>query len=416
MDWRTQLSLLNMLLLLTGLVFSPPLLSIGLIGICVLGILDLPAVMNPSWRAKAAEGLRDPFNWAFAMLYLVLLFGFWQTEDWGYYFERLRIKLALLTVPIGWWGLPRWTKQQQHFLLAFFVGLLTLVALAVLANYLLHFEAIQAAIASGQAMPVPRNHIRFSLLVAIATFCSLELWRHHSFGKARLWLGIALFLFLFQHILAVRSGLVGAYVGLLAVLILFLRQAAYRKYTLPLLTVLLLSPFLAYQSIPSLQKKINYVGYEIWLQQAGHNTTAFSDAGRFSSIRLGLLLWQEQPWLGVGPGNLRQAMDQAYAAHYPDMEARRPHNQFVSVLAGSGLLGFIPFTLAFFYLLVGRKRWQQPLYLSVFTLLFASCLVENTLENSTGIGIFCFFIYFLGQVYENESPLSRHKAYSDATE
>lgn len=400
MNWRTQLSLLNCIILLLGLVFSPPLLSIGLIGISVVGILHIPKGINPVWKQAIATGIRDPFNWAFATLYLILLLGFWQTEDWSYYTERLRIKLALLTVPIGWWGLPKWTKGQQQFILAFFIGLMIIVAIGVLINYAIHFEAIQTAIAQGQAMPVPRNHIRFSLLVALATLAALELWRVKGLKQQKLWLFAALFLFLFQHVLAVRSGLLGAYLSIAAMLLLFIVQGQKKTIIIGATVFLLLIPILAFQHIPSLQKKIAYFSYELWIKERGMDQSHFSDAGRFTSIRLGYTLWQSKPWLGVGPGNLRMEMNKLYASQYPNMPPLRPHNQFVSVLAGSGLLGFIPFLIAFIYLLLGKARWKKPIFLATYLLLLASCMVENTLENSSGIGMFCFFLFFFAKAYD----------------
>lgn len=401
MSWRTQLSLLNCVVLLTGLVFSPPLLSIGLIGICVVGILDIPKGINPLWKQGIGAGLRDPFNWAFATLYLVLLLGFWQTEDWSYYTERLRIKLALLTVPIGWWGLPKWTKGQQQFVLAYFIGLIVLVALGVLLNYALHFEAIQTAIGQGQAMPVPRNHIRFSLLVALATLAALELWRVKGFGREKWWLFAAIFLFLFQHILAVRSGLLGAYLGIGAMLLLLLFRLQDKKIAIAGSILLMAMPFLAYQSVPSFQKKIHYFSYERWLQEQGLEQGHFSDAGRLTSIQLGWELWRSHPWMGVGAGNLRLEMDKSYAQQYPDRSPMRPHNQFVSVLAGGGLLAFVPFALAFLYILLGQQGWKKAIFLSTYLVLFSSCLVENTLENGAGIGIFCFFLFFFAKAYDS---------------
>lgn len=400
MSWRTLLSLLNCLVLLVGLVFSPPLLSIGLIGICVVGILDIPGGINPVWKQKIGSALRDPFNWAFASLYLVLLLGVWQTEDWSYYTERLRIKLALLTVPIGWWGLPKWTKAQQQFIFAFFIALMAVVATGVLINYAIHFEAIQEAIGQGQAMPVPRNHIRFSLLVALATLAALEMWYTKGFGRKKLWLFAAFFLFVFQHILAVRSGLLGAYIGIGAMILAFSLLKRHFRVAILGTGLLLLMPFLAYQSVPSLQKKIAYFNYERWLKKQEMDQNHFSDAGRLTSIRLGWALWQLKPWVGVGPGNLRMEMDKLYAEQYPAMPPIRPHNQFVSVLAGGGLLAFIPFSFAFIYLLAGGKRWKKPIFLATYLVFFSSCMVENTLENSAGIGMFCFFLFFFAKGYE----------------
>lgn len=393
-NWRVHLTLLDFAVLLTGLVFSPPLLSIGLIGICVVGILDIPKGINPSWQKNISQGSKNPFNWAVMALYLVLLFSFWQTQDWGYYFERLRIKSALLAVPIGWWGLPRLRQVEKQGIMAFFCALILVVGIGVTINYLLDFEAINQAIKEGRAIPVPRNHIRFSLLVALATLTAIELARQMAFDRRKMWWGIAFLLFAFQHLLAVRSGLVCAYLGIGTMLVVYVIRSKKWRLGLGLLSLLIALPIVAYLSLPSLKGKIDYARYEMWRQENQLESLEYSDAGRLTSIRFGWQLFRENPLTGVGMGNLQQEMDAIYAEKLPAAEAKRPHNQFVSMLAGGGLLLSIPFIAALFFLLFGGQRWQNPIFAAVWVVLIASCMVENTLENSAGIGLFCFFIFF----------------------
>lgn len=403
LSWRYHLTILDFIVILTGLIFSPPLLSIGLIGVCVVGILDIPKGVNPTWKKNIRAGLADPFNWAMASLYLILLFGCWQTDDWGYYLDRLRIKLALLFVPIGWWGLPKLQTEHRYLIMAFFGVLMSFVAVGVMINYSLHFAEIQQGILEGRSIPVPRNHIRFSLLVALATLGALELWRVRALGRSGAWLGLAFFLFAFQHLLAVRSGLAGAYLGVVAFLVAYLVETKQWKVGLLGLAFLFVLPLIGYNLVPSLRAKIDYLNYEVWRQEEGLDNQAYSDAGRITSIRFGLELWQENPLLGVGPGNLRQRMDQLYAQRLPAAEAKRPHNQFVSILAGSGVMGLLVFMAAVSYLALGQARWRNPVFLGALVIILASCMVENTLENSAGLGIFCFFLFF----YRPDSPRLR---------
>ncbi|PHI20503.1 hypothetical protein CEQ90_07055 [Lewinellaceae bacterium SD302] len=393
-SWRVHLTLLDFALLLVGLVFSPPLLSIGIIGICVVGILDIPKGINPRWRRRVRAGLQDPFSWAVLALYLILLLGVWQTEDWGYYVERLRIKAALLWVPIGWWGIPKLRAVERQGVILFFCVMMLIVGIGVTLNYLLDYEAINQAIREGRAVPVPRNHIRFSLLVSLATISGLELARVNAFGRIVPWLIIAACLFLFQHLLAVRSGLVCAYLGVGTMLLVYVLKSKNWRVGVAALLLLLAVPMVAYLTVPSLRAKVAYARYELWRQENKLESLEYSDAGRLTSIRFGMKLFRENPIMGVGAGNLRMRMDALYAEQLPAAEAKRPHNQFVSVLAGGGLLSFVPFVLALLWLLFGKCRWRDPAFAAVWVIMISSCLVENTLENSAGLGIFCFFLFF----------------------
>lgn len=389
---RFYLTLLMLAGVVFGLVISPPVLSIGLISLVVLGLLDPLQVINPRWIKQIGTAVRSPFFWGMTGLYLLLLFGVWQTEDWGYFLERVRIKVPLLALPIVWPGLRAFTVRERGWILGGIVLFLAVMVLAVLINYSMNFAEINDMIRRGKSMPVPRNHIRFSLLVAIATLMSVGAFRIKAFGWGKVWLLLGGFLFIGQHLLAVRSGLAGAYGG---VGILMLALAWERGTWWPAIAGLVgltLLPILAYVAVPSFRTKIQYARYELFHRNPAEDKGDYSDEGRLTSLRIGLQVWQDNPVWGVGPGNLLQEMDRRYAVVLPEAEARRPHNQFVSALAGSGTVGGVVTLLCFLALGLWGLRKKLPVYLAVWTVFFLSCLVENTLETSAGVSMFCVFL------------------------
>lgn len=382
-----------------GMLGAPALLSNCLIALVILGLLDPLKGLNPRWRARFPAFARTSLFWGLAGLYFLLLFGVWQTYDWGYYLERIRIKIPLLALPVVWPGLPEWDRPTVLRIRLVFVGIVALVTAGVLINYGLRFDEVNGMIKRGQAVPVPGgDHVRYSLLVAVATLVGVGNWltRGPRPPLARLSLFLTVFLFLAQHLLAVRSGLVCAYAGL-GVLLLW---TAARRASLPLaiggLLGLALLPVLAYAVVPSFRNKINYARYELFHRNPAEDDLEYSDEGRLTSIRLGLQVWAGSRVFGVGPGNLRAAMDARYAEVLPGTPGKRPHNQFVSALAGSGLVG-LAVTLACFVLLgFGGGRWRDPDYFAVWTAFLLSCLVENTLEGTVGVSLFALILVFLG--------------------
>ena len=386
-----------------GLVFSPPMLSVGLIGITVLGLLDPLAGVNPRWRAAVGGWLRHPVFWGIFLLAVILLLGVWQTEDWAYYRERLRVKSVLLWLPLAWCGLPELTDRLRGRVYAVFAVFMLLVLAGALVNYAFHFSEINDRISRGQPLPVPRNHIRFSLLVALAMLLSVGAFSLRAFGRRRTWLVVAGLLFAGLHVLAVRSGLAGAYLGAGAQVLAYgYRQGRY-GVALAALVGLAALPVVAYVAVPSFRTKIQYARYELFHRNPAEDTGDYSDAGRLTSIRIGLSLFRENPVFGVGPGNLLRATDERYAELLPGIQGKRPHNQFVSILAGSGLVGGILALMAFGLLLVYGLRRRFPVYLSVWVVLTASCMVENTLENSAGVSLFCVFLLLTAR-YSSSLP------------
>ncbi len=389
---RYYLTLLMIAGVFFGLVFSPPFISVALISLFILGLFDPLRGINPRWWAGLSTTLRSPVFWGMAGLYLLLVAGIWQTEDWGYLTERLRIKIPLLALPLLWPGLPDFGEKEYGWIFGGFALFMLCVLFGVAVNYGLHFTEIEDMIRKGQPMPVPRNHIRFSLLVALATLLGIGAYRLRAWGGRRAWLLVAALLFVGQHVLAVRSGLAGAYGGIgVLVLALAWERGTWWPAIVGLIGLTAL-PVLAYVVVPSFRTKIQYARYELFHRDPNKDTHEYSDEGRLTSLRLGIAVWQDNFWLGVGPGNLRQEMDARYAAALPGTEGKRPHNQFVSALAGSGLIGGL-ITLACFLLLayVGLRE-RKPVYLAVWTVLFFSCLVENTLETSAGVTLFCLFL------------------------
>jgi O-antigen ligase len=259
-------------------------------------------------------------------------------------------------------------------------------------NYASNFAEINDMIRRGQAMPVPRNHIRFSLLVALATLLSVGAFRIKAFGWGKIWLVFGGLLFIGQHFLAVRSGLAGAYGGIgMLVLALAWERGTWWPAVVGLIGLAAL-PVVAYVAVPSFQTKINYARYELFHRNPAKDNGDYSDEGRLTSLRLGLQVWQDHPLLGVGPGNLLQEMDTRYAEVLPDVTGKRPHNQFISALAGSGLLGGLVTLGSFLVLAWIGIRHRKPVFLAVWTVFFLSCLVENTLETSAGVTMFSVFL------------------------
>ena len=392
---RLYLYLLMLAGALFGLVISPPVLSIGLIGIVILGLLDPLTGINPTWKKNFNLQFQNPVSLALIALYVLLLLGFWQTEDWPYYLERLRIKIPLLSLPFVWPGLPTLTDRIQGKVFGGFALFMATVLAGVLVNYGLNFEEINDLVRTAKPVPVPRNHIRFSLLVTVGIFTALKAQSLQGLGWNKAWLPIAAFLFIGLHLLAVRSGLAGAYAGLgVYALVEAWRRGTWWPAAVAVVGLILL-PIAAYWTVPSFRTKLQYMRYELMHRDVKTETDVYSDAGRLASIRVGLDVWRDNPIVGVGPGNLLKETDRRYAKLYPGTEGRRPHNQFVSALAGSGLLGGVVTVGAFLVIgFVGIHR-RDGVFLAVWSVIILSCLVENTLENTVGVSLVPLFLLLL---------------------
>lgn len=379
------------------------LLTVCMIALCVLTVFALeqqPAgrrvVVRPTLRANWQRWSRRPvFWWIMVPFFLVLLTAPY-SSDFAQTVERLRIKLPFLVLPFALLSIPSFSRRDLQRMAYALLGIMSLVAIGVSIHYFLNLEAITAAVERGKAVPVPSNHIRFSLTVALSVLTGLcLLLRSGHFRTSReqgLTLVATLFLFVFAHLLAVRSGLVTLYVGAFLLLSGYIVRSRRWGLGLLLLTGTLATPYLAYRTVPSLQKKIDYALWDRSQYQQGTGQN-YSDSERLVSLSIGWKVAQQHWLFGTGAGDLKQSIRSAYAAQ-PDLpySFRMPHNQFLIVLAGTGIFGLLLFLAMLVVLAVGDRRYRVLPWLVFFVVIVLSFLVENTFENNFGISLYLLFL------------------------
>jgi len=394
-----------------ALVLSPFLLSVGMIALAVLSLIRFQVGARVFKVAIDLEAVRrmlrilqcSPFA-AVTLFFFVVLLSFWQTEDYGYWLARLRIKVPFLALPLVFLGHPRLEKRQWQGLLYFLVILLLITAVGVGINYWINYEEIQLMLKQGQPMPTPRNHIRYSLLLALGVVSGGYLYSKGYFwryaGERHFILGATIFLFLFIHLLSVRSGILALYAALFLLSVRYILVS--RRYWLGLgmLAALLAMPAIAYQVVPSFRAKVSYMRWGLLKFQEGEGA-AYADTGRIVSLKVGWELAKRHPVFGVGAGNLQQEADKVFEQHYPQLpEPLVPHNQFLFVLAGTGAVGLLLFLFALFYPLFYQRNYRHPFLLGFYGIVLTAFMIEHTIENSMGVGFFLVFLLLFLKVYE----------------
>ena len=392
---------------MTSLIYSPFLLTISMIGLILFSIVIVQkkdnffrVVFNKSILQKTADYKTNFSILVIPLYFFIVLFSCWQTtEDYGYFMERLRIKLPFLVLPFAFLGMPKFNQKQVNNLLYFLLIILSVTSIGIGINYMLHFEEINMLLSKGHPMPTPRNHIRFSLLLATGIVGGLYLIIQKYYLKcvAERYLIIVLtfFLFIFIHVLSVKSGILCLYFALGILGLRYIYNS--KKYLLGsgLLLTLLIIPIIAFLTIPSLNQKISYMFYDYQKYLEGEGGQ-YADAGRIVSLKAGYEIFREHPVFGVGAGNLKQELKQLYAKKYADyVKPIMPHNQFLFVLASTGLFSFFFFLVAFFVPFFYRKVYHNFFFLGFYMIFFAAFMLEHTIENALGAGTFIFFLLLM---------------------
>jgi O-antigen ligase len=323
-----------------------------------------------------------------------LLSGFW-SEETADFWVRIRIKIPFLLLPIAYYYLPRFRKREYIGLFYVLIATALISAIDVLVQYLQDFETYNLIVKRGGALPSPVNHVRYSLLVGFASIaCFVMAYKRDRIRyrwEPMVLFGAGILLFAFLHVLAVRTGLATAYASLFFLSAIALYREKNWKLSLGVISLLILLPWGAYKTLPSFFQKINYAWTDFQALQNGEGFR-YSDATRLRSFKIGKDIFLEHPYLGVGAGDLKKEAVRRFKEEYPENSKYvAPHNQWLTFLAGTGLLGFILLLGAFVQQLLD-DRWKKDLLFLVLQIMIAlSFMVENTLENSVGVGFYLFF-------------------------
>jgi hypothetical protein len=150
--------------------------------------------------------------------------------------------------------------------------------------------------------------------------------------------------------------------------------------------------------------------WEIEQYQNGGNPEGNSVIQRIEFWKTGYTIFLERAWVGIGPGNLRLAFEDAYVQNESRLSMtfrKRAHNQYLTYLISFGLVGcaFILFGY-FFASLAGKRHFLSFTFTVVWLLSFIN---EDTLETQIGVSFFIFFlcVYAFNELEtENNRPAS----------
>ncbi|MEM9984717.1 MAG: O-antigen ligase family protein, partial [Bacteroidota bacterium] len=347
---------------------------------------------------------------------LLLLAGIWLlallsgliSEDQSRWLRDLRTKVPFLIFPAGLAFMPPLPGKGKQKLGLAFVYAQAVWALLSLGKLAFTYEAQMERVRLNGNIEAfgSISHIYFGLLLGGAVLLGLFYLLHLRKDLARwqryLLLFAVLICFVTLHILNSRTAQVALYGGLGVFILWEVWQRKNILLGVGLLSLLTLTPLLAYQLIPSFRTR---VAVTIWDYQQSESPTGDIANNSLSTRRVG---WQAawsiytaHPWWGVGLEDVGEEMVQLYQnweLNLPEdlpPALREPHNLYLKYAAGAGSVGLI-FLLA--VLLIPLARTQGAPYgllYGYFSLMLISFLFENVLERQIGIMYFLISFHFL---------------------
>ena len=388
-------TLLILLIIIFGFISSKALISIG-IGLLILNLLASFKEHKFIFVKKSALAIL-----AGVLFFLAFLLMSPFAQNYEEALHQLWTKLPWLIIPFSIAALEKPEANFIDFFVAFLVLLINVSGLIVLINYYSNYSFYTEQIAIAKNIPTPLNHIRYSLMVAFSGIASIYYFASNTTRISaydRIFFGFSsLFLFIFLHILSVRSGLI-AYYGAAFYLMVYFSVQLKKWWLIPIVLLILLAmPYFAYHNVKSFHNKVDYMMYD-FEQMRNHDIGHNSDSRRLQSLQIGWALIKEKPFLGHGVGHVEHATAAYYEANFPEVEAynrKVPHNQFVFSSVEMGIVGLLLLLLSLAIPIQSVGLFKDPLYLSLAIIILLSCLVENTFESQVGMSFYLVFASLL---------------------
>ncbi len=397
---RQQLAFIACIVLILSIILSKFMMTVSMVTLAAIGLVrpDIGDVFKKFWANKAYV--------AITLVFLVALLSGLYSENIAYLLERLRIKLPFLLLPLAFAGIPAFSQKQYRILLYTLVVLMTLSSLFVLIDLFFYWGMYMDRIGKSGSVPTPIDHIRFSLLVALAVLAGLYLYRNQFYLKYRfeknILLGCSIFLLLFLHLLAVRSGLLALYAAIFVLIVRYILMTKRYKTGLVMLAFIIALPILAFNFSKSFYTQVHLTKHNFIEFFIKENVGEYSDTQRLASYQMAFkTAGQNNAIIGVGMGDIKDKMSDCYQKYYPEVKPKLPHNQFLFFYVATGLWGLQIFIFAFFFPLWYRQHYKNGFLLAFYVMVFTSFMVEPTLEGAVGTAFYVVFLLIILNSFTN---------------
>ncbi len=308
----------------------------------------------------------------------------------------LRVALPMLGASGAFYVMRKPLKRFIPLLWLAFLVFAAVAAFAALVYVLHNHEALIVALGKGRAVPLPLAHVRAATMLAFASLVGVYVLSSSAFAQnitrratnlIKIVALIATSLCIVAvHLIAVRTGLILLYIGLLMYGFRWLLQRyTIWRATVGVVALVLVLGSIAWQ-VPTVQRKIDYTLYD--LSQIGKpSASSYSDGARYESFRAAWHIISAAPLLGAHQKGMDEEMNAAYARMGQEQVLFLPTNQFLFSWVLAGLPGLLGVILFFVGPMLEAGWWRRPLLLEFLVMIAALCLVETPFASDVGVGL-----------------------------
>lgn len=385
--------------------------TINVLNLLVTGGIVVYSLSLSSFSEKLTLFIKNRFVQAALFFFIVLIVSTLYSDNLekGFHYLKLRVPLLLFPVSIGLLQLRKGFKDKvlQSFVYTT-IGVCMACLIFGFYNYFAN-QQLDALYNDNFTSLLKQQSVYIALLINFAIYTIGYLLVQKHTAKPFLLISGGLFLFVVAYLLGSRINL-----GLLAAVSLgfgFYYLVSRKKYleTATLCLAISMGSMIIYKAKPQMLNRFKELAYSKYEYT---NTGAESHYGveltedqwnganfRLAAWNCGWELFKENPITGVGLGDKKDAL----FAKYEQKEFRfaidtnkNVHNNYLDVLYGLGIFGFIVFILSW-VILPFVQAFKQENWLAMIFIFSLACawITEIYFDRSLGGMVAGFFIPFM---------------------
>ncbi len=380
-----------------------------LAGRAPLSLLSVTMIFLFFWNQKNKIIIRRLLMATVCIILPVLISGLW-SNDKNIWLQSFINKIPLITIGVGLLSIDLNKKQIKQIIWLLNIVMMIGCIWSVI-NFLNDKDAITKSYLVAKVMPtiLDDDHIRFSWLVTLSIILlNWQMIIESSKIEKSISAIVTIFLIIYLHLLASKTGLLCLYVSIVVMIFYFLFKKETRKISLLLIISITTLAFIAYENFPTLHNRVQYVLYDFNNYSKGILEPGSSDGARVLSIKAGWFITKNHPFAGVGFGDLKNEINSWHQQIHPttqDYERFIPTNEWLIYSAASGWIGVILFS-AGLILLIPFFSLKNIFSICLMMSLIIPLITDDSLEGQYGVAIFSLVIclgYYLKKMNSEQN-------------
>lgn len=246
------------------------------------------------------------------------------------------------------------------------------------------------------------HSIYLSIYIGVAIIFTLSIIRNCKLSLKRVLYFVLLLLIIFTAILNKKGPIIS--LGIVGMVFLVKNRFNYKYIyyiSTILITLILLIIYLPkYNNINKFKELFN-------IENSNNSSTEI----RIQIYQCSIKKIVQSPFYGYGWGDTKMVLNDCYSKNNIDFINKNynTHNQFLSILLSTGILGLLAFVFYFYYVfkISNKKEFQVLFFLTLYFCL--NMLTENILEREDGVIIITLFINIFFFSFKNEGGVLSNK-------